>query len=465
MLLPQTKEREYRFRLALRMGLPIFALIIALVSHTLIDNYTTLKPSFYIESTFLLLVGIYFIFYLIYSGFNVKITDDVSKTFTREYLMGYLKKELKGNKEYTLILISVDNLNDINTLYGIKNGDKVLQKTTEWIASYFKSQNIENFPMGHIKGGDFVIGIKGLKSEYSTLLELLCLKSSEFKVDDIEVKISGALVDTLYSNDINYMLEKLFELQEKNRNFKNRDVDEVFNPNELESLVIKAINERAITVMTQDVFKDEEVAFKECYIKLKTEKEKMLFPKTYLKVINKLGLSVEYDIMILEELILHVIKDENIIYALNVSPTSLRNEKYFNRAKELLKETNKKIMFILNEQEYYSHTNRYNSIINSLKKSGVLIAVDRVGSIHTSFLYLRELDIDVIRFDTYYSHEAKIVQNRSIVEGFIVMAREKGVKSWIKNIESQDVLEIVKELKVDYVQGKYLSDLQGEYES
>jgi GGDEF domain-containing protein len=75
-------------------------------------------------------VSIYFIFYLIYRGFNVKITDDVSKTFTREYLFGYLKKELKTNKEYTLILVSIDNLNDINSLYSIKNGDKVLLK---WI--------------------------------------------------------------------------------------------------------------------------------------------------------------------------------------------------------------------------------------------------------------------------------------------------------------------------------------------
>jgi len=39
MSLPQTKEREYRFKLALRMGLPIFALILALISNTLITIY------------------------------------------------------------------------------------------------------------------------------------------------------------------------------------------------------------------------------------------------------------------------------------------------------------------------------------------------------------------------------------------------------------------------------------------
>jgi len=47
MLLPQTKEREYRFKLALRMGLPIFALIMALVIHTFLENSQTLQTSFY----------------------------------------------------------------------------------------------------------------------------------------------------------------------------------------------------------------------------------------------------------------------------------------------------------------------------------------------------------------------------------------------------------------------------------
>lgn len=461
MLLPQTKEREYRFKLALRMGLPIFALIIALVSHTLIENYTTLKPSFYIESILLLLVSVYFIFYLIYSGFNVKITDDVSKTFTREYLFNYLKKELKTNKEYTLILISIDNLNDINSLYSIKNGDKVLVSVAEWIGSYLKSQNIDNFPMGHIKGGDFLIGLKGLKSEYSTTLELLCLKSNEYKVGDIEVKISGAITDTEYSHDLNYMLEKTFELQEKNKFFKNIENEENINPSELESLVIAAINARSVVVAHQDVYEGEKIAFKEYYIKLKSENGKILYPKNYHKVINKLGLGVEYDLMVLEELFLRYMEDETQRYAINVSPTSLRNEKYYSRVKELLKESSKKIMFILSEQEYYSHTNRYNAIINLLRKSGVLITIDRLGSLHTSFLYLRELDVDIVRFDTYYSHQAKISQNSSIVEGFVTMAHKKNIKTWIKNIESSQTLMAANEINIDYVQGRFLSELQG----
>lgn len=458
MLLAQTKEREYRFRLALRMGLPIFALIIALVFHTFIENSQTLQTSFYVESLLLLVFSIYFFLYLIYTGFEVKITDAVSKTFTREYLFKYLKKELKQNETYTLILISIDNLTDINTLYGIKNGDRVLEETAKWIASYFEAQKIENFPLGHIKGGDFIIGLEGKESEYTTLLELMCLKSDEMSVDDIEIKLSGAISDTSYSHELDYMVEKLFELQERRRNSKEILPEEPMTPNELESSVINAINKRKLILMSQNVYEDEAVVFKECFVKLKSPTDKIIYPKTYTKIINRLGLTVEYDLMVLETLLLSTSKNEDT-YALNISPTSLRNEKFLQKTKELLRETKKKVIFVLEEAEYFSHTSKYNSIIHSLKSSGVLIAISRLGSIHSSFLYLRELDIDIVRFDTYYSKLEKLKENRSVIEGFRIMAKEKGIKTWIKNLENEESVSLVKELEISYTQGKEFSGL------
>jgi EAL domain-containing protein (putative c-di-GMP-specific phosphodiesterase class I) len=456
MLLPQTKEREYRFKLALRMGLPIFALIIAFIFHTLVSNYTTLNTSFYIEAIVVLFVSVYFILYLIYNGFNVKITDDVTKTFTREYLYDCLKKEINKKKEYTLILLTIDNLDDINNLYGIKNGDKVLKGVVDWVASYMKSEGIENFPFGHLKGGDFILGLEGTKEKYTTILDLMCLKASEFKVDDIEVKISGAITDTNYSYEIDYLIEHLFELQSKRQNLNN---EEEINPNELEAIVIDSLAKRRFTLMDQDVFEGEKPLFKEAFIKLNAADGKIIHPKSYRKVLNKLSLGVNFDLMVIEDIIVNYASD--IRYAVNIFPTSLRNDKFLTKLKELLKEhPDAKIMLVLSEMEFYSHTKRYNSIIKSLRTMNVQIAIDRLGSIHTSFLYLRELDIDIVRFDTYYSKEKNLQKNLNILEGFVTMAHEKDIKTWIKNIENQETFLLAKNLHIDYVQGRFLSSLE-----
>ncbi len=465
MLLPQTKEREHRFKLALRMALPIFALVLALISNTLITTYESLQVTFYFESILLLAFSIYFIFFIIYDGFDERITEPVTKTFTREYLYKFITKELKKEKQYTLLLISIDNLHDINIRYGIKNGDKVLYEVAKNIAQYLQSKNINYFAIGHIKGGDFIIGLKGNKNQYNTLLELFCLKSSEYKVEDIEVKITGAVTDTQFSNNLDYMIENLFELQEENRNQKLIATIEDINPNELESIVIHAIRNKSYVVMAQSVFENGKSVIKECFIKLKTQENKLLHQKSYMNVINKLGLMVEFDLMILEAIILHSnnLKDE--VFALTIAPTSLRNPKFIAKVRELIKHKTDKIIFIMSEKEYYSYSDKYNSTIQALKNMGILIALDKLGALHTSFLYLRDLDIDIVRFDSLLTKEMKKRKYSSIINGFNMIAQSNGVKTWIKMIESQEMQHKAEEFKIDYLQGKYLSAVEKIYEN
>lgn len=458
MLLPQTKEREYRFKLALRMGLPIFALIVAFISATLIERYDSLSPSFYFLAVLLLTFSIYFIFFLIYRGYEVKITDFISGTFTREYLYDYLKKEIQKEDEYTLILLSIDNLADINTLYGINNGDKVIKELIKHTTEYFKDKKIVDYPMGHFKGGSFIMGLKGNKEEYGPILDLFCLKCSELKIDEIEVSISGAVVDTSFSKDLDYLIENIFEEQRENRERKTGRKADNINPSDLERYVIEAIKENSLEIMTQDVFEDESCAFKECFIKLKTFDNGLLHPKSYMKTVNKLGLIREYDLLVIREIITRLVSDDSLAFAVNVSPVSLRNYSFISQLKELLshnKSASKKIIFILSEVEYHTNIVKFNESLQILRELGVKIAIDRLGSLHTSFLYLRELDIDIVRFDSTYKNG----KYTEVVEGYNLLAHKKGVKTWLKMIESEEIKSFADSTGIDYLQGKALAPL------
>ena len=453
MLLPEIKEREQRFTLALRMGLPIFALVLALISHTLITNYSSLETSFYVESLLLLAISTYFIFYLLYKGFDVQIRDFASGAFTREYLEKYLTEALKKHKEYTLVLVRVENLSDINQQYGIQAGDRVLQKSVRWLAESLKKEKITHFPIGHFQGGDLILGLKGHKEQYQTALELLSLKARDFKVEDIEVKIATAIVDTHYSHALDFLLEKLLQTQEQ---------EQGIDPSHLEVMVIQAMKRKNLLIHSQAVFEKESIVMHECFVKLQGENGKIIYPKTYIKVIQKLGLRLNFDIMVLQECVQKYQQNETTL-ALNIAPASLRNEKFVRSAQDILAQAGvQKIVFILSEEEYYSFTSRYNSIIKHLKSFGVLICIDKVGSYHASFLYLRELDIDMIRYDTYYSKEGKMEEHKNIIDGFCLMAEEKKIKTWIKNLQTQESLEMAHSSGIDYVQGKFLANINEE---
>lgn len=461
MLLPEIKEREYRFRLALRIGLPIFALVLALISGTLISTYQSLQPSFYVISILLLAFSIYFILFLIYNGFDVRITESVSKTFTRDYLYDYLNKDIKRSQRYTLVLISIDNLNDINSRYGIKTGDKIISKVVKYIEMFFKDKKIENFPMGHLKGGDFIIGFKGEKENYNSLIELLSIKSSELKVDEIEVEMSAYITDTSISKNLDYLVEHLLDRK------KIKQIVDDINPDDVESSVINAVASKSIFILTQNIYNNSKVVARECFIKIKTKEGNILHPKNYMKVVNRLGLNVEYDYMILEKCISNCVNESSESFAIAISPTSIRNNKFIDKIKDLISNNphaKGRIIFILSESQYYSQIDKYNNILKTIKNLGIKIAIDRVGSLHTSFLYLRDLEIDIARFDSFYSKDMKTKKYFGIVKGLNTMTHSKGVKSWIKMVEDKQTYDLAQELNIDFIQGKELSELEKLYE-
>ena len=461
MFYPKAKEREVRFKLALRMGLPIFSLTFILTFIGLSKYFQKIPTSFVVMSLIILGIMIYFIFYLIYKGFDERITDPITHTFTREYLLQLFKKEIaKG--PYTIILVTVDNLHDINQRYSTFNGDKVLTEFSNWVGTFLEEKGIEKFPIGHFKGGDFLIGLHGEKSNYATLLDLLCIKIENRVVDDIEIHISGAIIDSTLTDDVHQLITRLFEQQQEMKESKSElaEEEEEINPSDLELSVINAIKERKFSMRFQKSVEGKKLAILDSSIKLYGNQEKLIHQKSYIPVINRIGLSREFDEMMLEHLVELCNKtDGTFIFALTLFPSSVRNSTFFEKARLLLNNnsaTKGRILFILAEQEYYNQITRYNDMLQSYRRMGILIALDRLGIYQTTLLYLKELDIDLVRFDQRYGKQIEDKGYQGLLRGLNVSAHYLGIKTWIRTIEDSESEMLAESIGIDYIQGKQI---------
>ncbi len=459
MLLPEEKERELRFKLALRMGLPIFLLFVIILISFFSFGDGEIPAFFLVIAISAFAVMIYYIFYLLYQGQEERITDPITHTFSREYLINYFKKQIEKGP-YTILLVSVRNLTDINSRYGVKKGDRVLYEVGHWIGTFLKEKEIQRFPIGHYKGSDFLIGLPGTKEKYQNLIDLMCLKFQNRTIDEIEISLTSAIVDTKYSHDIDQLTTRLFDISDEKLINKQVIDEEEIDPTELEASVIHAIQKHSFSLMFQIVDEKETASMLEASVKLINGEGKIIHQNKFMPVIDRLGLTRTFDEMILEKVVkVSENVPHNLILALSLSPSSVRNNSFLERALTLLSNNESargRIMFILSENDYYDYPKRYNELLQAYRRLGIFIAIDNFGAFKSSMTFLKDLKVDVLRFDNTYGKHIKEKEYQDIVKGLNVVAQGLGLRSWIRMVEDRSQEKIVTSLGIDFVQGNYL---------
>ena len=463
MLYPHQKERSHRFLLALRTGLPLFLLATILMFFRLSHYFETIPVGFYISAIFLLAISIYFIFYMIYRGFNEQITDPITHTFTRQKVISILKEEIKKDGDYSIVLISIENLADINSKYGTYTGDNVLKRVASEAGHFFEEKGFDKFPIGHFKGGDFIIGLKGNYNSIRPFLEMMCLKFDEFIMDDIEIKVKGAIVDKSLSSDVLALVERLLELKESDIDdgvYIKIPTEDDINLFELEENIRYAITNRKFLLMYQPLQANKNIA--EVSIKLQGKHDNMIHQKTFMPVIKRLGFEREFDEIFLEKILFISKKLDNISFAFSISPSVLRNKRFVQRFKQMVEKENidfSSLIILLSEKEVYSNMKRYNDLLQGYRQLGVRFCLDNVGSMNASVEYMKRLEIDIIRFDKPFSKHINKLVYASFLRAYIGISKELRIKSWIKMVDSQESKVELEKMGIDYIQGNIISKI------
>ena len=463
MLYPYKKEREHRFLLALRTGLPLFLLATILMIFRFSEYFHTASVTFYILAVFVLAISIYFIFYMIYRGFNEQITDPITHTFTRQKVISILKDEIKRDRNYSIVLISVENLADINARYGTLAGDKVLKRVAKEAGNFFDEKGFGKFPIGHFNGGDFLIGLKGNYNSIRPFLEMMCIKFDDFILNDIEIKVRGAIVDKSLSSDVMALVERLFELKESDAEEGEQIVsptEDDINLFELEENIRYAIANRNFSLMYQPLQADEKIA--QISIKLQGKNDKIIHQKNFMPVIKRLGFEREFDEILLEKILLSCKKTKEITFAFNISPSVLRNKRFSQRFKQMVEKENvdfSRFIILLSERQVYTNMKRYNDLLQEYRALGVRFCIDNVGSINASIEYIKRLKVDIIRFDKPFTKHIRDSAYVSFMNAYIGICKDMNLKSWVKMVDSQELKEIFETMHIDYIQGNFISKI------
>ena len=145
------------------------------------------------------------------------------------------------------------------------------------------------------------------------------------------------------------------------------------------------------------------------------------------------------------------------VCAINLSGQSLSQEgflEYVIAQIKLHKVDTKRLCFEITETAVITNLDKARQFMQALRKIGCHFSLDDFGSGLSSFAYLKNLEVDFLKIDGMFVKS--IVGNkidRAMVDSINNIGHVMGLHTIAEFAENQDIIQVLKEIGVDYAQG------------
>ncbi len=455
MLLSEIQERERRFKLALRAGIPVL-LLISLVFYALFVQQGTFEPT--LVNGFLIagiiFITVYFNYFLIEMSVKETMVDNTTQSFNEKAFID----KLEAYKPKTLILLVVDNLHTINDNYNAQKVDLLLYTIIHELNTTLTQHGFTSPLIGRRYGAEFLIALNQDGHDIQGVFQRFIEDNKV--LNDIEVAYKfSAVTDT--QGNIKQTLGQLKDLlsspvDSKNNTHNVKDAQEV---NKTEKAIIDALNHKNFKLGFRPLQNTHtgQTDIYEIVSKLTSPTQGEILPRVYLPIINRLDLGVKYDLALAE----HIIKllpmiDEKISFTFNLSPFSLRNKTFQEKFFALL-ETHEvqpsRLIIQLYERKSHHDLSGYFKTLTAYRGKGIRICIDNFGSSNASMEYMKNFKFDMIQFDRDYVTHLDNKTNLAMLSSLVTMSKDLGLLSVAKWVDNDAQKNKLKSLGIDYLQG------------
>ena len=193
---------------------------------------------------------------------------------------------------------------------------------------------------------------------------------------------------------------------------------------------------------------------------IKEDPLEAIMPMAFLPTAERYDLMPKIDRWVVNRCLTHIARQPkplNKLYSINLSGSSLNDESFIDFLKQQLERypgQAKSLCFEITETVAISNLQKIASFILELKKLGCHFALDDFGSGMSSFTYLKHLPVDFLKIDGNFVKEAPVDEIVcAMLEAINQVGHVMGLKTIAEYVESQPILQKVRELGIDYVQG------------
>jgi diguanylate cyclase (GGDEF)-like protein/PAS domain S-box-containing protein len=386
----------------------------------------------------------------------------------------------RGESEYVLLYVDLDQFKVVNDTCGHSAGDRLLRDITSLLQT-------------RVRASDTIARLGG--DEFGMLLERCSLEQAERVADSIRQSIHGyrflwgpnslsvgasigvvriarettSAAAVLSAADIACYAAKdsgrnRVQVYERGHGTsRHREMQWV-------ARIARAVEEGRLELCAQRIVGISRAAagnsFFELMVRLREEDGTLVPPDEFIPAAERYNVMVMVDRWVVDRaiaLLENCARAGRVLptVAVNLSGTSINDEDFLDYITNRLgnEQVARALCFEITETAAVASLAKANHFICELKHRGCRFSLDDFGSGVSSFIYLKTLPVDFLKIDGQFS--ALVDQNpvdRSMVEAIVKIGRALQVATIAEKVESAEVLAVLQEIGVDYIQGFHLGE-------
>jgi diguanylate cyclase (GGDEF)-like protein/PAS domain S-box-containing protein len=202
----------------------------------------------------------------------------------------------------------------------------------------------------------------------------------------------------------------------------------------------------------------------EALLRLRDEDGAEVLPREFIPAAERYNVMPVLDRWVMEKVVGELVPSRRdgfdeapFTIAMNLSGTTLSDQTFIGALLEQLEQRDPApgaLCFEITETAAITNLAAASYLMRELASRGCLLALDDFGSGLSSLNYLRNLPVHYLKIDgQFVQNVAHDAVDRSLVEAIVQVARAMGVQTIAERVETQAVLDALRDIGVGYVQG------------
>lgn len=383
--------------------------------------------------------------------------DDLTGLLNRNSLVDYLDNVRERSlKSLGALSIDINGLKNFNKEFGREYGDEVVIRVGEVLEEYFRSGEVYR-----VTGDEYLVLVENTSYEDFTKQ----IYAAHTKLDNISLGLvsmgyAWEKVDIDVDKLVNHA--EVMMLDEKKKYYKNLKKghhEPIIKKDLLEDLEQR--NFIVCLVPKVDV-STESVAGAEAVVRYHHKDLGIVNPGKYINLLEETKLSHYLDLYVFEEVCktLHKWEVEGIPLipvSVNFAGATLRQESIADKMLHLIEKYHVRCEYL--EVEVSESSNDMNQEMlaetsSKIRKGNVRVILDHFGAKDSSFSILSLMEFDGLKLDkSLITNIVGNARSRIVAQAVIDICRQLGASVQAAGVETQDQLNVLKELGCDYAQG------------